>query len=118
MLRVLGEIIIPLLIAFALGWLVMGWLTWRWRRTKVTTTEWQSVHDRSATAEARSAKLTTERDDLDVRVNSLAGGNLNINGVISGNTTGFDDNIQSFNGTINLNNANTYLGRTETIDCF
>jgi hypothetical protein len=43
MLSVLWEIVLPLLIAFAVGWLVMGWLTWRWRRADVTEAEWATV---------------------------------------------------------------------------
>lgn len=51
MLSVLWEIVLPLLIAFAVGWLVMGWLTWRWRRADVTEAEWATV-----TAELRRAR--------------------------------------------------------------
>ncbi|MEL6981995.1 MAG: hypothetical protein AAFO29_06195 [Actinomycetota bacterium] len=51
MLSVLWEIALPLLIAFAVGWLVMGWLTWRWRRAGVSEAEWVTV-----TAELKRAR--------------------------------------------------------------
>lgn len=70
MASVLWEIIIPLLVAFGVG-LVIGWLLWRWRRTKVTATEWQRLTSSADGAEQRAARLSSERDGLSARVEQL-----------------------------------------------
>jgi predicted flap endonuclease-1-like 5' DNA nuclease len=56
MLSVLWEIIIPLLVAFAIG-LLVGWMLWRWRRIRVTVTEWENMTEDLNRAEARIAEL-------------------------------------------------------------
>ncbi|MFV0526285.1 MAG: hypothetical protein ACK5RL_17505 [Acidimicrobiales bacterium] len=48
------------LMAFLFGWLVMGWLTWRWRRLLITPAEWAKLvdHDQDLRAlEADNANL-------------------------------------------------------------
>ena len=72
MLSVLWEIIVPLIIAFLLGWLGLGWLTWRWRHTEVSMDEWDDITSRSTTAEAQLMQLQRERTDLDSQVRALA----------------------------------------------
>ena len=71
MASVLWEIIIPLLVAFAIG-LLIGWMLWRWRRTKVTSTEWEQLTSSASKAEQRAATLRAERDSLSERVAALS----------------------------------------------
>lgn len=59
MLSVLWEIMLPLLIAFVVGWLVMGWLTWRWRRVGVSEAEWATVTTELRRARAQLASVGT-----------------------------------------------------------
>lgn len=73
MTSVLWEIIVPLLVAFGIG-LLVGWLLWRWRRTKVTPTEWERLTSAANGAEQRAAALMSERDDLSRRVAALSAG--------------------------------------------
>lgn len=66
MIRVLWEIVVPLLIAFAIG-LLIGWMLWRWRRAGVSRAAWEEVDAERSTlvaradeAEARSARIDAE----------------------------------------------------------
>jgi len=63
MLSVLWEIIIPLLIAFAVG-LLTGWLLWRWRRTRVTGTEWDELTSMADANRSGIIDLRDQRDQL------------------------------------------------------
>ncbi len=70
MTSVLWEIVLPLFVAFVVGWAVMGWLTWRWRRAGVSKLRWAEVNDelgstrsRLEQAEARVAELQTARPE-------------------------------------------------------
>lgn len=60
---VLWEIIVPLLLAFAIG-LFVGWLIWRWRRTRMTMADW----GRAIEEDTGVFDLRTERDDLSNRL--------------------------------------------------
>jgi predicted flap endonuclease-1-like 5' DNA nuclease len=53
---VIWELIVPLIIALGLG-LVLGWGLWRWRHTKVTSIEWQSVLAESSARQSRLREL-------------------------------------------------------------
>jgi predicted flap endonuclease-1-like 5' DNA nuclease len=57
MIWALFEIIIPLLLTFLLG-LIMGWLLWRWRRRRITVSEWSS---HTATARVATEDLEAYR---------------------------------------------------------
>ena len=64
---VLLEIVIPLLLAFALG-LLIGFLVWRWRRRLLGASEWNALSTAAsqaqsdlAVAEAANAELINER---------------------------------------------------------
>ena len=74
MLFVLWEILIPLLIAFLLG-LLLGWLWWGWRRTKITFAEWETMRQKANRAstvemERELAEVRAERDRLQAQVDS------------------------------------------------
>ena len=63
---VLLEIVIPLLLAFALG-LLVGFLVWRWRRRLLGASEWNALSKAAtqanadlAVAEAANVELTNE----------------------------------------------------------
>lgn len=68
MIFILWEILLPLIIAFAVG-LVFGWLIWGWRRTKIKYSEWETMRQKAARAgdidaPARIRSLESERDAL------------------------------------------------------
>ena len=67
MLSVLWEIVLPLLIAFAVGWLVMGWLTWRWRRAGVSEAEWVTVTAELQRAREELASVGAARPEPDAQ---------------------------------------------------
>ena len=82
MLRVLWEIIIPLILAFFIG-LLVGYLFWRWRRTQKTAAEWTAmtnsvdasrseVIDLRTRHEASENALVAARTSLDQRTEALA----------------------------------------------
>jgi predicted flap endonuclease-1-like 5' DNA nuclease len=60
---VLLEIIIPLILAAVLG-LLVGWLLWRWRRTKVSWTEWETTRTSLTESQQRLGLLESEARDL------------------------------------------------------
>lgn len=73
---VIPEIIIPLIIMFALG-LLLGWLLWRWRRTWISTEEWETTHkqyntlaDEKSRLEAANAELRSSNEALHDKVAS------------------------------------------------
>ena len=70
MLSVFWEIIIPILLAFAIG-LFIGWLLWRWRRTRVSNTQWRTTVDRAEGSERLLHMVTDERDKLEKRFGVL-----------------------------------------------
>jgi hypothetical protein len=87
MIYALWEVLIPLLVAFLLG-ILLGWLIWRWRRTKVTTTEWSQLQERASAGDRaasttpagiagvggddkRIAKLTGELEVRDIEIAQL-----------------------------------------------
>lgn len=65
MLSILWEIVLPLLIAFAVGWGVMGWLTWRWRRADVSRDRWERVNEELALARTRLGQAESKVADLE-----------------------------------------------------
>ncbi|MGI9658329.1 MAG: hypothetical protein ACR2OD_05425 [Gaiellaceae bacterium] len=51
---VLLEIVVPIIVAFLIG-LLLGWLLWRWRREKVTYSEWETSGETTTSAFATGA---------------------------------------------------------------
>ncbi|MFV0259501.1 MAG: hypothetical protein ACK5PP_13775 [Acidimicrobiales bacterium] len=41
----MGSTLVLTTMAFLSGWLIMGWLTWRWRRLLITPLEWAALID-------------------------------------------------------------------------
>lgn len=70
MTAVLGQLVLPLLLAFGLG-LGMGWLTWRWRRTRVARAEWEALVERASYGEVNQEVLKAERDSAAKLLRSL-----------------------------------------------
>lgn len=60
MIWALFEIIIPLLLTFLLG-LIMGWLLWRWRRRRITASEWNSHTSAADSAQTAAEDLEAHR---------------------------------------------------------
>lgn len=67
---VILELILPLVIAFALG-LFLGWLMWRWRHRKVTGNEWQSVLAETSARQVRVTELENLLGDREREVIAL-----------------------------------------------
>ncbi len=67
---VLPEIILPLILAFGVG-VLLGWLLWRWRRTKVSWTEWETSRSSLMNSEARLAALSDESGSWQLRLDEL-----------------------------------------------
>ncbi len=72
MLWALPEIVLPLIIAFLIG-LLIGWLWWGWRRTKISYTEWETMRQKSNRASSvdTDAELQGLRSDLDSHQSDL-----------------------------------------------
>ena len=68
MIWALFEIIIPLLLTFILG-LIMGWLLWRWRRRRITASDWNTHAEAANVAAENLESFRVKHDDL-VRDNS------------------------------------------------
>ncbi len=69
MMYALWEIAIPLLIAFLLG-VLLGWVIWRWRRTKVTGSEWNRLQERAHQGDRAGARPEGSVDS-DRRITAL-----------------------------------------------
>jgi hypothetical protein len=72
---ILWEILLPLIIAFAVG-LVFGWLIWGWRRTKIKYSEWETMRQKAARAgdvdaPARIQSLESELGQSERRIAAL-----------------------------------------------
>ncbi len=65
MLSILWEIVLPLFIAFIVGWVVMGWLTWRWRWANVSRDRWERVNEELALAQSQLGQAETRMADLE-----------------------------------------------------
>lgn len=61
MIWALFEIIIPLFLTFILG-LIMGWLLWRWRRRRITASEWNAHTDAADAARENFESLRVEHE--------------------------------------------------------
>jgi predicted flap endonuclease-1-like 5' DNA nuclease len=69
---VFPEIILPLILAFLVG-ILLGWMLWRWRRTKVSWSEWETNRTALIESQQRVQLLSSEHADLDQRLQSLTG---------------------------------------------
>ncbi|MCB0994770.1 MAG: hypothetical protein KDB21_06750 [Acidimicrobiales bacterium] len=67
---VFPEIILPLIITFLVG-LGLGWLLWRWRRTKISWSEWETTRTVLADTKHRLGEVETERDDINGKLSLL-----------------------------------------------
>ncbi len=67
---VLPEIVLPLILAFGVG-VLLGWALWRWRRTKVSWTEWETSRSSLMKSEARLEALSDESGSLYRRLDEL-----------------------------------------------
>ncbi len=67
---VLPEIVLPLVLTFAVG-VLLGWVLWRWRRTKVSWTEWETSRSSLVQSEERLQVLSDESGTLYRRVDDL-----------------------------------------------
>jgi len=65
MLSILWEIVLPLFIAFVVGWVVMGWLTWRWRWANVSQDRWERVNEELTLAKSQLGQAETKVADLE-----------------------------------------------------
>lgn len=65
MLSILWEIVLPLFIAFVVGWVVMGWLTWRWRWANVSKDRWERVNEELTLAKSQLGRAETKVADLE-----------------------------------------------------
>lgn len=79
MLSILWEIVLPLLIAFVVGWGIMGWLTWRWRRANVSKRQWERVNQELAAARTQLGEAETKVAGLEAArlVTAVAGSSGN-----------------------------------------
>ena len=59
--------------AFALGWLPVGWLTWRWRHERAAATHRLQLEERARQAETDAERAWRERDRLRRIVSGLTG---------------------------------------------
>lgn len=69
MMYALWEIAIPLLIAFLLG-VLLGWVNWRWRRTRITGSEWNRLQERARQGDQAGARPDGSVDS-DRRITAL-----------------------------------------------
>lgn len=67
---VIPEILLPLILAFGVG-VLLGWLLWRWRRTKVSWTEWETSRSSLVQSEARLQSLSNETGSQQLRLDEL-----------------------------------------------
>ena len=68
MIWALFEVILPLLLTFILG-LITGWLLWRWRRRRITASEW-NTHTDAANAATENLESIRAKHDETVQENS------------------------------------------------
>ena len=97
MLSILWEIVVPLLVAFVVGWVVMGWLTWRWRRAGVSQARWLRVNDELDRARSRLREAEARVTDLETSV-------------LAARASGSGSNGSGSNGTSTSNGAPTTNG--------
>lgn len=90
MISVLWEIVLPLFVAFVVGWMVMGWLTWRWRRAGVSQVRWDEVIDELAATRSKLEEAETRIVMVPVATPS-AGSNGSANGSADGSVNGSAD---------------------------
>ena len=98
MTRVLWEIVLPLFVAFVVGWLVMGWLTWRWRRAGVSQARWDEVTGELAATRSKLREAETRIVMVPV-VDPTAGSNGSDDGSDDGSVNG--SATSSVNGSAN-----------------